>query len=71
MDDFDIIIKHDSKCSGDLWRVFGPCERYDDTTVFPKETKLQRAMAKYLDEHDLTTGYGYGVFLFDGKSIIR
>ncbi len=71
MDDFDLITRDDSKWSGDLWRVFGPCESYDDTSKFPCETGLQRGMKKYLDEHDGVTGAGYGIFLFDGEKVIK
>lgn len=71
MNDFDIIQRDDSKRSGDLWRVFGPCQPFDDTSKFPRDTELQRNMIKYLDEHDFVTGAGYGIFLFDGEKGIK
>jgi len=71
MDCFDIIRRKDIKYSGDLWRIFGPCESYNDVSKFPRETELQRAMIKYLEEHDYTIGSGFGVFLFDGEKIIK
>lgn len=71
MDDFDIINRRDTKWDGDLWRVFGPCFPCEDTSKLPRETKLQRDMIRYLNEHDYTTGNGYGIFLFDGEKIIK
>lgn len=71
MNDFDIIACGDSKYSGDLWRVFGPCQPFDDTSKFPRDTDMQRRMIQYLDEHDYVTGWGYGIFLFDGENIIK
>lgn len=71
MDNFDIITRDDSKYCGDLWRVFGPCPNYRDTKLFPHDTELQRGMIRYLDEHDFTTGSGYGIFLFDGEQIVK
>ncbi len=71
MDDFNIIMHNDSKYCGDLWRVFGPYQPFDDTSKFPHDTELQRGMIKYLNEHDYTTGGGYGIFLFDGEKIIK
>ncbi len=71
MNDFDIITRHDSKYCGDLWRVFGPCQPFDNTAKFPCDTELQRNMIRYLNEHDYTTGSGYGIFLFDGEKIVK
>lgn len=71
MDDFDIIERQDVKWNSDLWRVFGQCLPCEDTSKFPRETGLQRNMIKYLDEHDYTTGNGYGIFLFDGEKVIK
>lgn len=71
MEDFDIITRHDSRWNGDLWRVFGPCLPCDDTSKFPCDTGLQRSMIRYLNEHDYTTGSGYGIFLFDGEKVIK
>lgn len=71
MNDFDIIQRDDSKYCGDLWRVFGPCQPFDDPSKFPRDTELQRNMIKYLDEHDFVTGAGYGIFLFDGEKIVK
>ncbi len=71
MDNFDLITRDESRYSGDLWRVFGPCPSYRDTSVFPRDTELQRGMIRYLDEHDFTTGSGYGIFLFDGEKIVK
>ncbi len=71
MNDFDIITRHDSKYCGDLWRVFGPCQPFDDTSKFPHDTELQRNMIRYLNEHDYTTGSGYGIFLFDGEKVVK
>ncbi len=71
MNDFDIIQRGDSKWSGDLWRVFGPCQPFDDTSKFPRDTDMQRRMIRYLEEHDYVTGWGYGIFLFDGEKVIK
>lgn len=71
MDDFDIIERNDVRCSNDLWRVFGPCQPFDDTSKFPKDTELQRNMIDYLNTHDYVTGWGFGVFLFDGTQIVK
>lgn len=71
MNDFDIITRHDAKYCGDLWRVFGPCQPFDDTSKFPCKTELQRNMIRYLNEHDYTTGSGYGIFLFDGEKVVK
>lgn len=71
MNNFDIITRHDTKYSNDLWRVFGPCESYKDTSKFPCNTELQRTMLQYLNEHDYTTGSGYGIFLFDGEKVVK
>jgi len=71
MDDFDITRKHDTKCSSDLWRVFGPCESFADPSKLPDDTELQRNMKKYLEEHDCTTGGGFGIFYFDGENVIK
>ena len=71
MNDFDIITRHDSRWSGDLWRVFGPCMPCNDPAKLPQDTGLRRGMAKYLSEHDGTTGSGYGIFLFDGEKVIK
>lgn len=71
MDDFDIIERQDKKWDGDLWRIFGACLPCEDTSGFPCETGLQRGMLRYLNEHDYTSGSGYGVFLFDGEKMIK
>lgn len=71
MNDFDIITRHDSRCCSDLWRVFGPCQPFDDTSKLPCDTELQRNMIRYLNEHDYTTGSGYGIFLFDGEKVVK
>ena len=71
MDNFDLITRDEYQYSSDLWRVFGPCPSYRDTSVFPRDTGLQRGMIRYLDEHDFTSGSGYGIFLFDGEHIVK
>ena len=71
MNDFDIITRHDSRWSNDLWRVFGPTLPCDDPAKLPQNTELQRGMSRYLREHDCTTGSGYGIFLFDGEKVIK
>lgn len=71
MNDFDIITRHDSRWSSDLWRVFGPCFPCDDLAKLPEDTELRRNMKQYLNDHDFTTGSGYGIFMFDGEKIIK
>lgn len=70
MDDFDIIKREDMKNCPDLWRVFGRRESYV-TSELPKDTSLRLALADYLETHDNVTGYGYGVFAFDGEHVLK
>ena len=53
----------------DAWRIFN--KDYDgDTSTLPRETSMQRAFIKYLDENPTDFGAGCGVILFDGKKIL-
>jgi hypothetical protein len=68
MNDFDIIYSGFSDNHGELWRIFYK-EYTGNTDELPQETSMQRAYVSWLRKGN-KTGYGYGVFLFDGKNII-
>lgn len=65
MDDFDIIRSADKEKFGDGWRVFG---KYSNGPVddLPEDTSIRRAFKQRLQQGK-PTGYGYGVFFFDGE----
>lgn len=68
MDDFDIIRSADKEKFGDGWRVFG---KYSNGPVddLPEDTSIRRAFKQRLQQGK-PTGYGYGVFFFDGEKIL-
>ena len=68
MDDFDIIRSADKEKFGDGWRVFG---KYSNGPVddLPEDTSIRRAFKQRLQKGK-PTGYGYGVFFFDGEKIL-
>jgi len=70
MGDFTVIHSTDEKYSRDLWRVFGRRDSYDPASL-PRNNRLQANLADYLAMHDGVTGEGYGVFLHNGKEIVR
>ena len=60
-----------SKCDSFYygWRIF--YKEFDgDTSVLPRETSMQRAFIKHLEEHPGDFGTGLGVILFDGEKIL-
>ncbi|MBQ8508784.1 MAG: DUF5596 domain-containing protein [Clostridia bacterium] len=69
MDDFDIL---DGKCTpgtfNNAWRVFYK-DYNGDTSILPRETSLQRAIADWLDKGN-GIGSGYGIIVFDGEKIL-
>ena len=68
MDDFDIIRSADREKFSDGWRVFG---KYSNGPVedLPEDTSIRRAFKQRLQQGK-PTGYGYGVFFFDGEKIL-
>lgn len=53
----------------DGWRIF--YKDFDgDTSALPRETSMQRAFIKHLDENPSDFGAGCGVILFDGEKIL-
>lgn len=68
MNDFDIISSGFSENYEDLWRIFYK-EYTGNADELPKGTSLQRAYVDWLRKGN-KTGYGYGVFLFNGGNII-
>ena len=68
MDDFDIIRSADREKFSDGWRVFG---KYSNGSVddLPEDTSIRRAFKQRLQQGK-PTGYGYGVFFFDGEKIL-
>ena len=68
MDDFDIIMSADKESFDDGWRVFGKCidGPVDD---LPEDTSIRRAFKQRLRQGK-PTGYGYGVFFFNGEKIL-
>ena len=70
MDDFEIVYRQDVQNAPDLWRVFGRRESYDPNEL-PRDNSLRKNLAEYLETHDRVTGYGYGVFIHNGKEIVK
>ncbi len=54
MSEFEICQKYNS--NGDLWRVFNTEKIYDDPTLYPNKTSLQRAYIKFLSEGGVAGG---------------
>jgi len=70
MNDFDILYGYENENAfPDSWRIFN-MDFEGDTSVLPKETRLQANIAKYLDSGK-KIGNGYGIILFDGEKIIN
>lgn len=68
MSDFAIISSGFSDDYDDLWRIFYK-EYTGNIDELPQDTSLQRAYIGWLRKGN-KTGYGYGVFLFNGENII-
>ncbi len=68
MNDFDIITSGHSEDQDVLWRIFYK-EYTGNVDELPKDTSLRRAYIDWLRKGN-QPGYGYGVFLFDGKNIL-
>lgn len=66
--DFELISSEETEEFGDIWRVFG---RYADLPYdkLPRDTALRKAYAEWLCSGN-KTGYGFGVFEFDGEKIL-
>ncbi len=70
VNDFDILYGYEHESIfPDSWRIFS-MDFNGDTSVLPKETTLQKNIAKYLDT-GRKIGNGYGIILFDGEKIIN
>lgn len=67
--DFDIVRSEQTEEFSDSWRVFGDAAGKPPAEL-PRDTSLRRAYADWLQAGG-KTGYGYGVFLFDGVNFIR
>ncbi len=70
MDDFEYYYYDEYTTPRNMWRIFGWFDSYDDISVLPQNSSLQKAYAKWWDEHH-TTGAAWGLFDFDGENIIR
>lgn len=67
--DFEIYDVENLDTFPDAWRVF--YKNFEgDTSVLPKETRLQKALVEYLDKTPDVHGKGIGVILFDGEKIL-
>ena len=66
--DFELTGCEETEEFGDIWRVFG---RYADLPYdkLPRDTALRKAYAEWLCSGH-KTGYGSGVFEFDGEKIL-
>ncbi len=70
MSDFEMVSgKETPKAFYDKWRVFG---RYTNlpNDQLPKDTTMRRAYAEWLQAGN-PAGHGFGIFAFDGKTIIQ
>lgn len=68
--DFDVIDHGESERFDDSWRVFGmPCD--SPISSLPRDTRLRRAFADHMMSNEKSFGWGFGVIIFDGKSIIN
>ena len=65
--DFEILDSYPDD-SHDVWRVFG--KRYTDYTCLPRSTRLQSALADFLQAGN-SLGHGYGFFAHNGKELLR
>ncbi len=68
MADYDIIHQDDDPENKNLWRVFG--EQFTDYSLLPRTTRLQAALADYLQAGN-AMGHGYGVFAHNGEKILK
>ncbi len=69
-EDFDILYGYEfENAFPDSWRIFS-MDFNGDTSILPKETTLQKNIAKYLDS-GRKIGNGYGLILFDGEKILN
>lgn len=68
MDDFEIVRSGEDKKFHDGWRIFG---RYADLPPekLPRDTALRKAYAEWLCAGN-KTGFGFGLFMFDGEKIV-
>ena len=69
LSDFEIVDWKERDEFHDGWRVFG---KYSDLPVseLPEDTKLKKAYKDWMLAGN-KTGYGFGVFMFDGEKIVR
>ena len=67
--DFELVGCEETEKFNDIWRVFG---RYANLPYeeLPRDTALRRAYAEWLCAGN-RTGYGFGVFAFDGEKIVK
>ena len=69
IDDFSFIHGEAQEVFHDAWRVFG--KDFDkEPKNWARDTTLQKVFAEHL-ENGGKLGSGYGIFLFDGESIVR
>ena len=68
MGDFDLLRAEPDPAFSNGWRVFGPdCQLPPDR--LPERTSMQRAFKRWLCGGNVT-GYGFGILIFDGNSIV-
>ena len=69
MHDFDIIYSEETSDFDNAWRIYG-ADGNKPADQLPRNTSIQRAYADWLQNGN-KAGWGYGVFLFDGRRFVR
>ena len=67
--DFECVYSEETDDFHDRWRVFGRYASLPDEEL-PRDTALRKAYAQWLCSGH-KTGYGFGLFAFDGERIVR